>query len=121
MDPLAWLAARQSNGLSVPTPAPLKRSPFGECSLHLLWARVEVVLTRVQVLPLAVPADVEYGTIRQDLESTGRPIGANDLLIAAHARASDATLVTANTTEFSRVQNLTLENWIAPSNPSGTG
>jgi tRNA(fMet)-specific endonuclease VapC len=86
-----------------------------------LFARVEAVLARVRVLPLAVPADVEYGTIRRDLEASGRPIGPNDLLIAAHARASDATLVTANTNEFRRVHGLSVENWIAPPDLSGPG
>ena len=42
----------------------------------------------------------------------GRPIGSNDLLIAAHARAGDATVVTANAAEFRRVRGLKVENWL---------
>jgi tRNA(fMet)-specific endonuclease VapC len=53
-----------------------------------------------------------YGRIRADLERRGTPIGANDLWIAAHALALDATLVTANTVEFSRVDGLRVENWL---------
>ncbi len=46
--------------------------------------------------------------LRSDLEKTGTPIGPYDLLIAAQALAADATLVTHNTKEFSRVKNLKL-------------
>lgn len=52
-----------------------------------------------------------YGVIRADLERSGRPIGPNDLLIAATARAGDLTLVTTNTRELSRVPGLRLEDW----------
>ncbi len=65
------------------------------------------------VLPFETPADVHYGDIRAKLETAGRPIGGNDLFIAAHARAIDATIVTANTSEFKRVRGLTVENWLA--------
>jgi tRNA(fMet)-specific endonuclease VapC len=50
--------------------------------------------------------------IRAGLERIGQPIGANDLLIAAHARALDLTLVTDNEREFSRIENLRVENWL---------
>jgi tRNA(fMet)-specific endonuclease VapC len=53
----------------------------------------------------------EYGQIRTDLNQQGQPIGPNDLLIAASARAHDAVLVTHNTGEFSRVTGLRLEDW----------
>jgi tRNA(fMet)-specific endonuclease VapC len=52
-----------------------------------------------------------YGAIRYALERAGRTIGAMDLLIAAQARALEATLVTNNTDHFSRVAGLTCENW----------
>jgi tRNA(fMet)-specific endonuclease VapC len=47
------------------------------------------------------------------LEQAGTPIDANDLLIAAHARALGRTLVTANAREFRRVSGLIVENWLA--------
>jgi len=53
----------------------------------------------------------EAGQIRADVAAQGRPIGPNDLLIAAIARAHDAVLVTHNTKEFSRVTNLRLIDW----------
>lgn len=52
-----------------------------------------------------------YGNIRAILEKSGKPIGPLDLLIAAHALALDATLITHNTREFRRVPNLSVEDW----------
>jgi tRNA(fMet)-specific endonuclease VapC len=74
---------------------------------------VENLLGEMAVLPFEAPANVQYGDIRAKLETAGRPIGSNDLLIAAHARAIEATIVTANTDEFKRVRGLTVENWLA--------
>jgi len=74
---------------------------------------VEDLLAEIDVLPLDVPADAEYGGIRAELEATGKPIGGNDLLIAAHAYATGATIVTANTNEFKRIRGLKVENWLS--------
>lgn len=74
--------------------------------------RVEAILECIPVLPFEAPADLHYADIRSFLEASGDPIGPNDLLIAAHARALDLTLVTANSTEFSRVPGLRVENWL---------
>jgi len=74
---------------------------------------VDDLLSEIEVLPLDSPADVDYGVIRLELESTGKRIGSNDLLIAAHAIAIGATIVTANTKEFNRVRGLKVENWLA--------
>ncbi len=52
-----------------------------------------------------------YGEVRHTLESKGQSIGPNDLLIAAHALALSATLVTNNIKEFKRVKGLKCENW----------
>lgn len=59
-----------------------------------------------------IPADAEYAATRSALESIGRPIGSNDLLIAAHDRATGATIATANTGEFKRGRGLKVENWL---------
>jgi tRNA(fMet)-specific endonuclease VapC len=74
---------------------------------------VEDLLGEIDVLPLEIPADSEYGGIRAELEAAGRPIGGNDLLIAAHAYATGAIIVTANADEFKRVRGLKVENWLA--------
>ena len=77
-----------------------------------LTARVEAVLGVIDTLPFDSPADEIYGFIRTQLELVGKPIGGNDLLIAAQALALDHTLVTDNDEEFSRVDGLRVENWI---------
>ncbi len=76
-----------------------------------LTSQLEAVLSALDTLPLTEPADRHYGMIRSELEQLGRPIGYNDLLIAAHARALGATLVTNNVREFRRVPGLTVEDW----------
>jgi tRNA(fMet)-specific endonuclease VapC len=81
-------------------------------SKRLLKA-VEDLLGEMEVLPFDVPADTEYGGIRAELEAAGKPVGSNDLLIAAHAYATGATIVTANTNEFKRIRGLKVENWLA--------
>jgi tRNA(fMet)-specific endonuclease VapC len=53
----------------------------------------------------------EYGLIREELDRAGTPIGPNDLLIAATARAHLAVLVTHNVREFSRVAGLRIDDW----------
>ena len=73
---------------------------------------MEEFLSEVPVLPFDVPADSEHGGIRAELEAARRPIGSTDLLIAAHASALAATVVTANVGEFSRVRGLSVENWL---------
>ena len=68
-------------------------------------------LARIQIMPFDGGAAREYGDIRFALSKAGKLIGANDLLIAAHAKALGLTLVTNNTREFERVEGLLLENW----------
>ena len=51
------------------------------------------------------------GTVRAELETVGRPVGAYDVLLAGQARRRGATLVTSNTKEFARVQGLKWEDW----------
>ena len=63
------------------------------------------------VLPFGAAAASEYGEIRAYQQQAGTPIGAMDMLIAAHAKSEDIVLVTNNTREFERVVGLELENW----------
>jgi tRNA(fMet)-specific endonuclease VapC len=77
-----------------------------------LSRRVEAVLETFDVIALKPPVDVIYAELRARLEKAGRPVGANDLFVAAHALALGCTLVTANEREFSRVRDLPLENWL---------
>ncbi len=74
--------------------------------------QLEAVLHAIDVLALEPPADAVYGGLRAHLERAGRSIGANDLLIAAHALALGHTVVTNNEREFSRIDDLNVENWL---------
>lgn len=75
--------------------------------------QMETLLAAVDILPLEAPADAHYGEIRAHLEKLGQPIGANDLFIAAHARALGLVMVTHNLREFQRVPGLLVEDWLA--------
>lgn len=77
-----------------------------------LSRQLEAILGALLVLPFEAPADEVYGRVRVELEALGKPIGSNDLLIAAHALSLGRTLVTDNTREFARVRGLQLENWL---------
>jgi tRNA(fMet)-specific endonuclease VapC len=79
-----------------------------------LAARVDEQLAGIRIAPLSAGADDAYAALRTDLERRGQPIGQNDMLIAAHALALDAILVTDNVREFKRVKGLRLENWMRP-------
>jgi tRNA(fMet)-specific endonuclease VapC len=76
-------------------------------------AAVAAFLTHVAVLDFPDEAALHYATIRGHLKRKGSMMGANDLLIAAHARALALTLVTNNAREFGRVPQLKVENWTA--------
>jgi tRNA(fMet)-specific endonuclease VapC len=77
-----------------------------------LTMQLEAILHAIDVLAFEQPADTAYGELRTRLERAGQSIGANDLLIAAHALALDHTMVTDNEREFSRVKDLRVENWL---------
>lgn len=77
-----------------------------------LIQQLERILQVLPILPMEPPVDERYAAIRTYLEQAGTPIGANDMLIAAHALALELTLITANTREFERVPTLSLDNWL---------
>jgi tRNA(fMet)-specific endonuclease VapC len=77
-----------------------------------LGRQVERILAALEVQSFEAPADARYAELRLQLEAAGTPIGGNDMLIAAHALASDCTLVTASEREFARVSGLSVENWL---------
>jgi tRNA(fMet)-specific endonuclease VapC len=74
-------------------------------------AALDAFLPYVEVQDLPDAAASHYADIRAGLKNRGKMIGANDLWIAAHARSMGVTLVTNNVREFSRVQDLRVENW----------
>jgi len=77
-----------------------------------LSAQCEAVLGALEIVPLAGPADSIYARERTRLEASGRLIGGNDLLIAAHALALGYTIVTDNEREFARIADLPRANWL---------
>ena len=70
-------------------------------------------LSVVELLSFDARAASQYGLIRADLQRKGMLIGQMDLLIAAHAKANGYILVTNNVREFTRVDNLVIEDWTA--------
>jgi tRNA(fMet)-specific endonuclease VapC len=77
-----------------------------------LTEQLERVLAALPILALEAGADRHYAELRAELERAGTPIGANDMLIAAHALALGLTLVTDNVDEFQRVRGLPVRNWL---------
>ena len=98
--------------ISIITAAELRYGCAKRGSAKLL-RQVETIMEGLDILPFDVPADADYGGIRAELEAAGKPIGPNDLFIAAHAYALGSVLVTANVDEFSRIRGLKIENWLA--------
>jgi tRNA(fMet)-specific endonuclease VapC len=116
-DPLGRVAARierlgeSAICTSIIVAAELRFGAAKRKSRRLL-TQIDTAFAHLDIQPFAVPADRIYGELRADLERKGRPIGPNDLLIAAHALALGCTLVTDNEREFSRVKALRVENWL---------
>ena len=78
---------------------------------------LEEFMIPLEILPFDEEAAQAYGDIRTSLEKVGTPLGAMDMLIAAHAVSRGLELVTNNTREFSRVSGLTVVDWV----PQTTG
>jgi tRNA(fMet)-specific endonuclease VapC len=87
-----------------------------EKSMHPARNReaLAALLAPLRVEPFDDRASEVYGRVRAELERQGNPIGALDTMIAAHALALNATLVTNDTREFERVNGLRLTNWTKP-------
>jgi tRNA(fMet)-specific endonuclease VapC len=106
-------AAGDSVGLSALTVSELEFGARCSGKYDNEIAAVRKVLTPFDVYDYdAVSCPEHYGRIRHQLEAAGRSIGSMDLLIAAHALALDATLVTNNHAHFSRVDRLKTANWL---------
>jgi tRNA(fMet)-specific endonuclease VapC len=72
---------------------------------------LDVLLAELQCVPFDEQAGRAFGRVRAELEAKGRPIGAYDMQIAAHALSLSLALVTDNVAEFSRVRGLRVVNW----------
>jgi tRNA(fMet)-specific endonuclease VapC len=99
--------------VSVVTALELREGAYLSTQAQDYHARIDTFLAGVRPLPLPVEAAKEGGKLRAALRRAGTPIGDLDALIAAHALAGRFVLVTNNLREFSRVEGLKLENWVA--------
>ena len=104
-------AGEQNVFTSVIVAAELRFGDIRRASARLR-AALDATLSAMEIVPLELAAVEHYARLRLALERAGTPIGANDMLIAAHALALDATLVTDNQREFGRVEGLRVENWL---------
>ena len=102
--------AGQAVAISVVTAFELEIGALRAQGQHYSEA-VRLFIAEFSVLPLEDSARAFYGQLRTALERRGEKIGAHDMLIAAHALALNATLVTNNEKEFKRVKGLRIENW----------
>lgn len=76
------------------------------------WNQLNAFTRLLLIMPVDEAVARVYGTLRAFLLRQGKPIGNNDLFIAAHARSLGAVLVTNNLREFKRVPDLSVENWL---------
>lgn len=97
--------------ISVITLAELEYGVFNSSNPDRNQLALTLFLAGIEIVPFDDDAAIEYGRIRAELRRRGTPIGANDLLIAAHAKSRGFVLVTNNTREFERVAGLELEDW----------
>lgn len=100
-------------GMSVITEAELRHGLARKPGATRLAAAVAAFLQHVQALPWDGAAAAQYGALRARLEAAGTPLGALDMLIAAHALALGAVLVT-NDQALQRVPGLPIEDWTVP-------
>ena len=98
-------------GISSITLAELKYGIAKSTNPNKNTEALEKFLTPFEIVDFDTNAAEHYGEIRAYLERLGSPIGSLDLLIAAHARSLNITLVTNNVSEFQRVPELRIENW----------
>ena len=73
---------------------------------------LDAMLRHLTIMELGNDAASHYAEIRADLKKKVQLIGANDLMIVAHARSVNAVIVTKNVKDFSRVKGLKVENWM---------
>lgn len=72
---------------------------------------LSILLSNLDILSYTDKSAFYYGEIRTELKKKGCIIGGNDLLIASHAIAEEAILITNNTKEFQRIEGLSVLHW----------
>ena len=109
------LAARAPSSIAIPAvvKAELLLGAYKSSRREATIMVLDAFLTPFKLLPFGDEETVFHARIRSELEAEGKPMGPNDLLIAATAMARGATLVTHNVREFGRVNGLAWEDWTA--------
>jgi tRNA(fMet)-specific endonuclease VapC len=105
-------------GISAISLAELRYGADKSANAEVNHRALDELLLVLQVASFDESASRAYGQVRAKLESRGKPIGALDTMIAAHALALNAVIVTNNTKEFKRVKDLKVEDWFGRSSPS---
>jgi tRNA(fMet)-specific endonuclease VapC len=107
------LASRPPSSIAIPSivKAELLLGAYKSNRREATILVLDAFLTPLRILPFGDEETNFYARIRSELEAEGKPMGANDLLIAATAMARGATLVTHNSREFGRVKGLAWEDW----------
>jgi len=98
--------------LSSITVAELYYGVFNSTNIEKNNTNLTNFLIGFTILDFDSGAAVEYGILRADLQKKGKTIGQLDMLIGAHAKSRNLTLVTNNTNEFERIDSLQLEDWL---------
>lgn len=101
-------------GVSSITVAELEYGAYKSQRIEQNRVALNQFLIPLEVLPFDEQSTQIYGNLRAALERQGNIIGAMDLLIAAQAKSLGLTLVTNNISEFSRIPDLNLQNWVNP-------
>ena len=79
---------------------------------ELNFIRLLLFLSEINILNYDFKASEEYGIIRANLKKQGKVIGPNDMFVAAHCKSQDLILITNNSKEFNRIENLKVEDWV---------
>jgi tRNA(fMet)-specific endonuclease VapC len=113
---LSTLKRNRKKGLYIST-ITLAELEFGNANAHSLYKernRLALMefLTIMGIKHFDENAAKEYGIVKKDLKDKNNLIGSFDMLIGAHAKSLNMTLVTNNVREFKRIQGLKIENWV---------
>jgi tRNA(fMet)-specific endonuclease VapC len=80
----------------------------------VLWSKIqENIISKLQILSIGYKEALKAGEVLYRLLSIGKPIGVEDVLIGSTALSNDLIVVSANTKHFSRIPDLTVENWLS--------
>ena len=98
--------------ISIVTYAELMYGVERSSSRRINHAVIKDFSRHLDIINWDVSAADQYAVLRTDLEAKGTPIGAMDMMIAAHSKSLNTILVTNNLKHFTKVAGLRIENWV---------